>query len=85
MTEMCEFCVDFVLAFRKIQIYVSLQNPAAALVLFYRLLFGYKTLDTEIALKNPLEEDIRTLQIKLDPIKENEKIIGGSVIFIDIT
>jgi len=47
--------------------------------------FDDKTLNKEITLKNPQGEDIRILQVKMGPIKDNGKIIGGYSIFIDIT
>jgi len=47
--------------------------------------FDDKILNKEITLKSPHGEDIRILQVKMGPIKDNGKIIGGYSIFIDIT
>ena len=48
-------------------------------------IFDDKTLNKEITLKNPRGEGLCILQAKLGPIKENEKIIGGYAIFVNIT
>ena len=48
-------------------------------------IFDDKTLNKRIILKSPQAKDICTLQAKLGPIKENGKIIGGYVIFINIS
>lgn len=47
--------------------------------------FDDKILNKEITLKSPQGEDIRILQVRMGPIKDNGKIIGGYSIFIDIT